>query len=153
MTSGHDGNHNAAKWEPEHDEALRRNRSEGLSGAQSAAALNDKFHTGYSRNSVIGRLHRLGLTEPMAKRIPRGVVTRKNPERKPRLVPPTLPPSKQIESRTADVIPLHLPLADLKPHDCRYPFGDAAPFSFCGHGRMAGSSYCFEHLCLTRKYA
>ncbi len=36
-------------------------------------------------------------------------------------------------------------LLDLENHQCRYPFGDSAPFRFCGAQRTDGSSYCIKH--------
>jgi GcrA cell cycle regulator len=47
----------------------------------------------------------------------------------------------------------HLPSAangsisfhDLKAHHCRFPFGQRAPFLFCGEPRASNSSYCAEH--------
>jgi len=35
-------------------------------------------------------------------------------------------------------------LADLGPHDCRYPFGDR-DITFCGQPQKDGSSYCPTH--------
>lgn len=29
--------------------------------------------------------------------------------------------------------------------DCRYPFGDRAPFTFCGKPKLENSPYCDEH--------
>ncbi len=47
--------------------------------------------------------------------------------------------------READVVPLLLPLIDLRRDQCRYPYGDS-DFRFCGLTTMASSlSYCPEH--------
>jgi hypothetical protein len=40
---------------------------------------------------------------------------------------------------------LGLQLMELGPDDCRYPFGDSAPFTFCGDTAIVGSSYCELH--------
>jgi GcrA cell cycle regulator len=43
-------------------------------------------------------------------------------------------------------------LIELKPGDCRYPYGgdkDSEPIVFCGHPRRDGSSYCTPHFRLT----
>jgi len=46
-----------------------------------------------------------------------------------------------------------LSLVDLDGRDCRYPYGgdkDGEAIAFCGHPRLAGSSYCAPHFHLTR---
>jgi hypothetical protein len=52
-------------WLPEHDEALMRHFSCGLSFAQISARLHAEFElkAPYSRNACIGRAHRLGLRQ------------------------------------------------------------------------------------------
>ncbi len=48
--------------------------------------------------------------------------------------------------------PLHLTLQDLEPGQCRFPFGDAAPYTFCGCPVHAdGKPYCAEHHALTHQ--
>lgn len=42
-------------------------------------------------------------------------------------------------------------LMELEPDDCRYPFGDSAPFTFCGDAALVGSSYCEVHHLLCTK--
>jgi GcrA cell cycle regulator len=149
MTSGHQGNSNAGKWTAEQNDALRKLHSLGLSGAQAAWAINQEFRTTYSRSAIIGRSHRLGLTQPMViKRMQKKAAAKVD---KPRSTKPIkIFVAEAFVARAADVVPRHLPLLDLKPDDCRYPYGDG-PFSFCGHGKTPGSSYCFEHDCLTRR--
>lgn len=42
-------------------------------------------------------------------------------------------------------------LAELEPNDCRYPFGDSPPYTFCGDTTIVGSSYCeLHHLICTK---
>lgn len=50
--------------------------------------------------------------------------------------------------RSVDVVPLHVSLLELRPGQCRYPFGDAAPFSFCGCQVKPGKPYCSAHAAL-----
>ncbi len=149
-TNGHQGNSNAVKWAPEHDDALRKHHSEGLSGAQSAAEINREFRTVYSRNAIIGRLHRLGLTRPLVRRIPKIAVPKVDKPRPPKPGPVKTFMAQAVVPRTADVVPRSVSLIDLRKNDCRYPYGDG-PFSFCGHSKTPGSNYCFEHDCLTRR--
>lgn len=42
--------------------------------------------------------------------------------------------------------PLNLPLEDLQANQCRYPYGEQAPFQFCGHPTAEGTSWCSHHL-------
>lgn len=36
-------------------------------------------------------------------------------------------------------------LEELELRDCAYPFGDQAPYRFCGKRAQSGSTYCSEH--------
>lgn len=49
-------------WDDEHVALLTQLWSEGLSAAKVAEAINRQFGTDYSRNAVVGKLDRLGLT-------------------------------------------------------------------------------------------
>ena len=77
----------------------------------------------YSRNALLGKLHRLGL---LRTRAPESLRRKHNP-RIPRR-------QYQITARSVFVMPvelqefkppMHIELTDLKPHHCRYPFGDS----------------------------
>ena len=48
--------------------------------------------------------------------------------------------------------PRGLMLADLQPKDCRYPYGDRTPYTFCGNRVQEGSSYCRSHHQLCNKH-
>ena len=146
-TNGHQGNSNAVKWAPEHDDALKKHHSDGLTGAQAAAEINWEFRTVYSRNAIIGRLHRLGLTQPLVRRIPRIAAPKVDKPRPPKPVKTFM--AQAVVPRTTDVIPRSVSLIDLRKNDCRYPYGDG-DFLFCGHPKMVGSSYCVAHFHLCR---
>ena len=145
------GHKTAAKWTAEQDDELRRYRSEGYSYSQIAFALD----AGYSRNAVIGRLHRLGLTDPKAirrtgtrpsnptPRVKRARSTKFRPDDVRILQSPEYP-----NLRCVEVTPRNIGLLDLEPNDCRYPYGDG-PYTFCGHPKIEGSSYCGAHYALT----
>jgi GcrA cell cycle regulator len=51
-------------WEDAHSVALRELVEKGLSFAEIARSLNQRFGTAYSRNAAIGRARRLGLSTP-----------------------------------------------------------------------------------------
>lgn len=90
----------------------------------------------FTRNSCIGKAKRMGLVaaNPLAKirkiRGPRMRVVR-------RLQAEAFIPA-------ADIVPLNLTLIELRPNDCRFPYGDK-DFLFCANPKMAGSSFCPGH--------
>ena len=61
--------------------------------------------------------------------------------------------AEPIKLRCVGIRPRLLSLLELGPSDCRYPYGgdkENQPIAFCGHPRLAGSSYCAPHFHLTR---
>jgi GcrA cell cycle regulator len=152
-----------SNWEEAHSRALRDYVEKGLSFAEAARALNERFGTAYTRNAAIGRGRRMGLSVPQRPH-PAGVVKApKKPDAR-RLfdmrarkagVPPkrsTLARAAALQLRCVAITPRHLALVDLEHGDCRYPYGgetDGEPITFCGHPRREGSSYCTSHFHLT----
>lgn len=68
--------------------------------------------------------------------------------------PPSLELTEAVALRCVGITPRLLSLVELEPGDCRYPYGgdkDGEAISFCGHPRLAGSSYCAPHFHLTRE--
>ena len=125
--------------------------NEGRSGAEIARRLN------VSRNSVIGKAHRLDLPgRPSPIRYIEG-------ERKPRTKASrhkiALEPISTLPSlRTATAIPNCTPTQTLpsqpeqkggafKADRCCWPIGDpgASSFQFCGESALPGKPYCQEH--------
>jgi GcrA cell cycle regulator len=51
-------------WEEAHSVALREYAEKGMSFAEAARTLNQRFGTAYSRNAAIGRARRMGLCSP-----------------------------------------------------------------------------------------
>lgn len=134
-----------AYWIDSRVERLKDMHEAGASASQIAAELQD-----ISRNAVIGKIHRLGLPtrgnngnykgngrSPGAPKY----VAKFRP--KPRLQPIICKPAE-------DIVSLNLALADLMPGDCRFPYGDG-PFTFCGHPKSSGSSYCPSHSAMVRR--
>jgi GcrA cell cycle regulator len=78
------------------------------------------------------------------------------PERRPAEVSPpaaALERTESVKLRCVGITPRLLSLVELEPGDCRYPYGgdkDGEAITFCGHPRLAGSSYCTPHFHLTR---
>ncbi|MGX9393932.1 GcrA family cell cycle regulator (plasmid) [Nitrobacteraceae bacterium UC4446_H13] len=140
-----------AGWTDERVERLKSLWTQGLSASQIAAELG-----GVTRNAVIGKVHRLGLS---------GRATTAAKPRAPRLQKPsrfrpvgnglhrgnlalTSPDIAYVEEVrvTAEIVPLarYLTLAELEPSSCRWPIGDPSSpdFRFCGAPALPGESYC-----------
>lgn len=156
----------ADDWAPEHCQALKDYLCLGMSFAEIAREINAKFGTSYSRNAALGRSKRMRLTAPKRPAKPAKICPQPRAEVKfksretsgggvrPETAPVT--PSVQPEPtklRCVGISPRLIPLVELEPSDCRYPYGgdkDNEPITFCGHPRLPGTSYCAPHFHLTR---
>jgi GcrA cell cycle regulator len=141
MSENHVGNDSAVKWTAEHDAMLRNLRGKGISSAQIGVHLNCEFSTEYTRNAVIGRCHRLGLTAQRPPVVPKQA----------RMYVPGNASVKSIPARRYEAKPLHIPLLELEPGECRWPYGDgvaSSPYLFCGC-QTFGLSYCPAHVRLS----
>lgn len=130
-------------WTPERVEQLVALNAEGYSSSVIGAYL------GLSRNAVIGRIHRMGIGRGK----PVIVKAREPRDGKPMQSATVLrfrPRPDGYKERAAEIVPLGLDLIDLEPDQCRFPYGDG-PFTFCGHKKQEGSSYCPDHFALTWK--
>jgi GcrA cell cycle regulator len=134
----------APTWTDERLDALKGHFAAGLTCRQIAAEI------GVSRNAVIGKLSRLGLTRDK----PPGsdASPRKQRERRGRSVPRLqYEMLRQVYDETAfsnaPVVSEHrCSLFELSKERCRWPVnGDAEEFSFCGNTPMAGLPYCQGH--------
>lgn len=147
-------------WNDERVEQLKKLWSEGLSASQIASRLG-----GVTRNAVIGKVHRLGLsgratTSRMKSHRPRpranGPAGNKRMVSKGRF--PAAPNSPlqaiyQAEPFMPSAEELDIPLAERKSIQtlmechCRWPIGDPqlADFHFCGKQKVPGLPYCEFH--------
>jgi GcrA cell cycle regulator len=152
-------------WTDERMEKLVDLHSRQWSCAQIAAELGN----GITRNSVIGKLHRMGVSGGSASmsRHDRMMRQRASEDRKSEarklkrrmmreqgisVVRPRSPrPRPKLEPLLicVDVAPRGISFADLEDGDCRYPDGEGADMTFCGHPSVAGRSYCGPHAWLT----
>jgi GcrA cell cycle regulator len=138
-----------ATWTPERVEQLRTFVVTGLTCSQIAAEI------GVTRNAVIGKIHRLGLSPDR----PAGAPARSCP---PRVRRPRLTSQRQLLRLVFSEAPgamsetdqglgvesaQRCSLLDLAQGKCRWPVGDpsAADFAFCGNEAVAGFSYCAGH--------
>lgn len=124
-----------------------------------ARVLSEKFNKEISRNSVIGFYHR----NPSAfADTPLNGGSRGRGPSEARSAKPAAPPRQQkarpapVRKETAEPLPvfvmppepasLNVSLIDLERSDCRWPTdGDGAQMLFCGHPKLAETSYCSHH--------
>ncbi|MBL8589185.1 MAG: GcrA cell cycle regulator [Methylobacteriaceae bacterium] len=149
-------------WTEERVELLRKLWLDGLSASQIAAELSH----GITRNAVIGKVHRLGLSGRVKAPSPASAsmaprpkpAARPSPPRpiapivmgatalalKPRAAPAPAPVQE------AEIIPLseRVTIMELREAMCRWPMGDptSPDFRFCGaRTAEAGGAYCGAH--------
>lgn len=147
-------------WTDERVELLKKLWSEGLSASQIAAELG-----GVTRNAVIGKVHRLGLSgrakaaaSPAPRpRKPRPAATTQvmrpmvqgNTALAPVVETVTAPEPEVAADPVAKVIPMGggCTILDLTEFTCRWPVGDPGKgdFHYCGSRSKTGLPYCAYH--------
>lgn len=135
------------KWPSEHDALLRQVVAAGWSFSNAATKINAQFGTAYSRNACIGRAKRLGISgrkTVSAEGLQHRLIKKAEQKLKP---PPVCQPIPA--PRAVDVVPLNISLFELTDATCKWPYGDAAPYAFCGNPTWVGSSYCECHASLS----
>lgn len=127
-------------------EELERLFAEGLAPRQIAEAM------GVTKNVIIGRAHRIGLSW-----VERDAALRKS-EPKPKKLKPKQPfrlgpdprrvrlPPEFITPTVVDTPPLGIPFYQLRRSQCKW-FVDEGGYQApcCGHPVKAGSAYCLSH--------
>jgi GcrA cell cycle regulator len=141
-------------WTDERVELLKKLWQDGLSASQIAAELG-----GVTRNAVIGKVHRLGLsgrgqptssikrqrrTHSTGMRRVRQMITVGNLALKPDQLPDV-----DMRPRRNVVVPIALKLSifQLTEKTCKWPIGDPGhdEFHFCGHDSLDNLPYCEYH--------
>lgn len=145
-------------WTDERIDLLRKLLADGRSCSQIAEQLD----CGLSRNAVIGKIHRLGLSGGNNKRGPtrlyrsgpasyeekqrreaerliRKMIAQR--DRRQRKQDGSLPPLIIVEP-PKPVEFLALTFGEIQRDSCRYPRGEGADMRFCGQPKMQGFSYC-----------
>lgn len=139
-------------WTDERIETLKQLWDVGLSGSQIAERLG-----GLSRNAVIGKANRLGLAS--REKISLGAGVSKAPKARAATTRKAAPDLKAIAAVKAiidrpppqviETLPLpkslELSLLEVKDGDCRWPTGEKADITFCGHNIHEGKPYCAYH--------
>ena len=148
-------------WTDERVEQLKKLWSEGLSASQIAGRLG-----GVTRNAVIGKVHRLGLsgratTSRLKTHRPRSravAAAKRAPAKQPRFALFGNPELRALYQPEAEpFVPsaeeLVIPASERKTIQtlvecsCRWPIGDPqhADFHFCGKNKVPGLPYCEFH--------
>ena len=105
------------------DDKIKNLKKLWLKGATTAEIAKK---LGLSKNSVIGKVHRLNL------------------ENRPSPIKKTAP-VKKVKATSRK--PERIGIMDLKLNTCRWPIGDPTDedFHFCGKNTVMGKPYCAEH--------
>ena len=139
-------------WGDPEDARRREMWATGLSTSQIARRLASEGHPKRSRNAVIGRLHRLGLSGSSRNNDHQSTAARIVARRRAQLRPPRLPTAAQVPAQDEAIPILGVSLHQLNDMTCRYPVGDPqeAGFAYCGR-TCHGGPYCVAHakLCYT----
>jgi len=130
-------------WTDERVAQLKSGVSAGLSCAQIANEI------GVSRNAVIGKINRLGLSRGRNPAAPRARSSGGSIRRPQVLTQRLLLKAVFASAPTADDVVSSEPcsLLNLAPRKCRWPIGGGATaaFTFCGNTTIDGVSYCAGH--------
>lgn len=137
-------------WSDDQNIFLKKHHEEGLSASQIAIKLNREFGINKTRNAVIGRLHRLGLSNDGRAVMPRRSRAMTQQQKIARIVARKANGSFNSQGGSSDtseaVEPfLRLPILDLKNGQCRYAVDYAEnTHLFCGLPADA-KPYCEHH--------
>lgn len=151
-------------WTDERVELLKKLWADGLSASQIATEIGN-----VTRNAVIGKVHRLGLSgraktgKPTTQARPRKATrapsapTSIAPSETSQAVVPPIPLRPSLADKIKPQVPaedeIHIPMServtimDLRESMCRWPMGDPtkADFRFCGTRCTPGIPYCNHH--------
>ncbi len=145
-------------WTDERVETLKALWLDGLSASQIAKQLG-----GVTRNAVIGKVHRLGLSGRAAPSQPSPVAFKPPRARSAAASTAAAPPTRRAQvpmeslSPAAARLPASPPdrietpgaatVLTLGRHMCKWPIGDpsSSEFTFCGRRASDERPYCVEH--------
>lgn len=140
-------------WTDERVELLKKLWQDGLSASQIAKQLG-----GVTRNAVIGKVHRLGLSGRAAPSKPSKPVFKAPRPQRPAPQPVAAAPRRAPEpaaiaqpaqvARYVEEAPGSATVLTLGAHMCKWPIGDPSLDSFTFCGRRTGGEvgpYCAEH--------
>ena len=138
-------------WTDDRVASLKKLWLEGLSASQIAKQLGE-----VTRNAVIGKVHRLGLSGRATPAAPARPVFKAPRPARPVMAAPHAP--RRLEPATTHTAPVNpVPMVREEPgsatvltlgaHMCKWPIGDPATdgFTFCGRRTGEDGPYCNEH--------
>ncbi|HYD18628.1 MAG TPA: GcrA family cell cycle regulator [Patescibacteria group bacterium] len=152
-------------WTDERIALLKKMWKEGKSAAEIAKTLGK----GVTRNAVIGKAHRMGLSgrpSPIKKpaaapkkekeAAPKKEAVKETRSSKPsaaasspKMNPMMAREPEDVRKTDKEILPLNggIPLIDLTERMCKWPIGDPKEddFTFCGRGIRPGTPYCPDH--------
>lgn len=146
-------------WSDEAVETAKRLLAEGMSAGQIARIMSAE-HPGITRNSVIGKLHRLGCAgggqQPKKDKAPGPRSLRCAPSLRPTVSTPRVGQgvrvrsekrARLIERATAAPESKWISIVDLEAANCRWPRGTPGDddFAYCGAQIERERSYCPHH--------
>ena len=143
--------HPNSGWTAERVATLKKLWADGFSASLIAKNLGE-----VTRNAVVGKVNRLGLTGRLTRdRIPNPTRVRAGRSAMPSVPraafvkpPPRAAPKSQLSGNSGILPqpPLMKPTEALQAGDCRFPIGDpqGLGFGFCGHPRERGA-FCAAH--------
>ena len=143
-------------WTDERVEQLKQMWMDGLSASQIAARLG-----GVTRNAVIGKVHRLGLSgrgaptrvtrrrpaSPRTARASTASATTATPRREAAKKPAPVPAPEPEEAELLSDPATQANLLELNEQTCKWPIGYPGDenFHFCGRRSAPGLPYCAAH--------
>lgn len=138
-------------WTEDRVEILSKLWADGLSASQIAKQLG-----GVTRNAVIGKVHRLGLSGRVKTSRAAAKRTARPATAKTRTITPSVPRMPRRVAATPAPVPIEakkLPSGEfatiltVTDHMCKWPLGDPATsdFRFCGRGTDKTDPYCKAH--------
>lgn len=133
-------------WTDDRVATLKKLWGEGKTAAEIAKQLG-----GVTRNAVIGKAHRLKLSNRLSpiqqNKKPKAQVTTKATFKPAAPANTSEKKPSRAEKLLEDDVKGGISLLDLKAGQCRWPQGDPrdGEFGFCGCSAIAGLPYCAEH--------
>ena len=136
-------------WTDDRVEQLKQLWADGLSASQIASKMG-----GVTRNAVIGKVHRLGLSGRATPAKPQTGRKTDRPSALPRKsfadaetdIKPVIPEPEFLEPLVLDTGD-NATMTTLNKNMCKWPIGDPSSdeFHFCGQSTAKSKSYCAYH--------
>lgn len=128
-------------WTPEREEMLKQLWQQGLSASRIAQELGST-----TRNAVIGKAHRLGLSGRTTRKVgPKPASSLSRSSSSATRMPRAISRPRYIEPVERSAYAVNL--VDLNEQHCKWPVGDprSKEFHFCGAARAESFPYCQYH--------